>query len=130
MLKKTNFIKKKMDLSWYIKLNIMVMGFLFVVFMMKEVNSKSFKSKLDYIFSGAPTSVTRSSDRSSVTRSSRSVRIQVEPKERSIHTQIEPKERSIHTQVEPKESSIHTQIEPQKPIEKNIKDKPSKTKSP
>ena len=40
-----------MKLSWYIKLNIMVMGFLFVLFLMKQVQDPAFRAGLSRIFS-------------------------------------------------------------------------------
>ena len=40
-----------MGISWYIKLNIMVMGFLFVLFFMKQLSTSSFKAGLKNIFS-------------------------------------------------------------------------------
>ncbi len=43
--------KKKIGISWYIKLNIIVMGFLFVLFLMKQLNAPSFKAGLENIFS-------------------------------------------------------------------------------
>ena len=52
--------KKKMSVSWYIKLNIIVMGFLFVLFLMKQLNTSSFKAGLENIFSPAPSPHERS----------------------------------------------------------------------
>ncbi|MYE07762.1 MAG: hypothetical protein F4X95_03310 [Oligoflexia bacterium] len=46
--------KNKMEMSWYIKLNIMVMAFLFVLFLMKQINTSSFQAGLDNIFSSSP----------------------------------------------------------------------------
>ena len=43
--------KKKMGVSWYIKLNIIVMVFLFVLLLMKQLNTSSFKTSLENIFS-------------------------------------------------------------------------------
>ena len=42
-----------MDISWYIKLNIMVMGFLFVLFFIKQSNTSSFRQGLNNIFSSS-----------------------------------------------------------------------------
>ena len=38
--------RKKMELSWYIKLNIMVLGFLFVLLLMKQIRSPVFQDGL------------------------------------------------------------------------------------
>ena len=38
--------KKKIDVFWYVKLNIMVMGFLFVLFLIKQSNTPAFKMGL------------------------------------------------------------------------------------
>ena len=38
--------KKKVSLSWYIQLNLMVLGFLFVVFLVGQVKSPQFKNGL------------------------------------------------------------------------------------
>ncbi|MDE0118382.1 MAG: hypothetical protein OXM55_00035 [Bdellovibrionales bacterium] len=46
-------VKNKMGMSWYIKLNIMVMGFLFVVFLIKQINTSSFRNGLDHIFTSS-----------------------------------------------------------------------------
>ena len=43
--------KRKMGISWYIKLNIMVMGFLFVLFLIKQTNAPGFKAGLKRMFS-------------------------------------------------------------------------------
>ena len=41
---------KKMDVFWYVKLNIMVMSFLFVLFLIKQSNTPAFKAGLSNIF--------------------------------------------------------------------------------
>ena len=43
--------KKSVEISWYVKLNIMIMGFLFVVFIMKQIRAPSFQSGLSRLFS-------------------------------------------------------------------------------
>ncbi len=43
--------KRKIGISWYIKLNIMVMGFLFVLFLIKQTNTPGFKAGLKGVFS-------------------------------------------------------------------------------
>jgi len=45
-----------MELSWYIKLNILVISFLFVVFLIKKTNTTQFKQGLQSIFSGGQAS--------------------------------------------------------------------------
>ena len=44
------FHKKKMDISWYVKLNIMIMSFLFVLFFIKQLNTPTFKASLNRMF--------------------------------------------------------------------------------
>ena len=43
--------KKKMEVSWYVKLNIMVMAFLCILFLMKKLGTSSFQAGLNNIFS-------------------------------------------------------------------------------
>ncbi len=43
--------KKQMNLSWYIKLNILVMSFLFILFFMKQIRENSFQEGLNRLFS-------------------------------------------------------------------------------
>ena len=50
MKKKVKSIKK-VELSWYIKLNILVMSFLFVVFLIKQSNTNQFQQGLQAVFS-------------------------------------------------------------------------------
>ena len=52
--------KKKIGISWFIKLNVMVMGFLFVLFLIKELNTPSFKAGLENIFSSVHSQTERS----------------------------------------------------------------------
>ena len=66
--------KRKIGMPWYIKLNIMVMGFLFVLFFMKELNTSSFRAGLENIFS------------SKSSQSERSARIQLIPKKEEKET--------------------------------------------
>lgn len=47
---------KKLELAWYIKLNILVISFLFVVFLIKQTNTTQFKQGLQSVFSGGQTS--------------------------------------------------------------------------
>ena len=42
--------EKKVGISWYVKLNLMVMGFLCVLFLIKQINTSSFKVGLEHIF--------------------------------------------------------------------------------
>ena len=76
MEKYTDLIKekKRMGASWYIKLNIMVMGFLFVLFLMKQLNTSSFKAGLENIFSPGHS------------QHERSVRIKMVPKGKETKT--------------------------------------------
>ena len=39
-----------MDLAWYVKLNIMIMGFLFVLFLIKQSTTPAFKLGLQGLF--------------------------------------------------------------------------------
>ena len=50
MKKQFKFLKK-IELSWYIKLNILVMSFLFVVFLIKQSNTNQFQQGLQAVFS-------------------------------------------------------------------------------
>ena len=61
--------KRKGEFSWYIKLNIMIMSFLFVLFLIKQVNTSSFRTGLNNIFS-----------HTSPQQTERSVRIQINSK--------------------------------------------------
>ena len=42
---------KKLELAWYIKLNVLVISFLFIVFLIKQTNTTQFKQGLQSIFS-------------------------------------------------------------------------------
>ena len=42
--------KRKMELSWYVKLNIMIMSFLFILFLMKQIKSPLFQTGLSNLF--------------------------------------------------------------------------------
>ena len=46
-------MKKKLEISWYIKLNILIMGLLFVFLFMRQLNSHSFQIGLNSIFSSS-----------------------------------------------------------------------------
>ena len=50
-MKETIKPKKKMEVSWYVRLNIMVMAFLCVLFLMKKIGTSSFQTGLNNIFS-------------------------------------------------------------------------------
>ena len=43
-----------MSIAWYIKLNILVLAFLFVIFLMKEISSPTFKQGLKNLFKTSP----------------------------------------------------------------------------
>ena len=73
-----------MDLAWYIKLNIMVMGFLFVLFLIKQSNTPAFKLGLQGLFTEdkgrenkASTELTGDKKSSSVQNKGRKARIQI-----------------------------------------------------
>ena len=48
--------KKQMEVSWYIKLNIMVIGFLFVLFLIQKIQSPIFQAGLSRLFADSPSS--------------------------------------------------------------------------
>ncbi len=48
-----NTTKKKMEISWYVKLNIMVLVFFFVLVLIKRLNTPVFQAGLNNIFSPA-----------------------------------------------------------------------------
>ena len=43
-------ISKKMNITWYVRLNIMVISFLFVLFLIKQVQNPAFQRGLSHIF--------------------------------------------------------------------------------
>ena len=45
-----------MELAWYIRLNILVISFLFMLFLIKQTNTTQFKQGLQAIFSSNHTS--------------------------------------------------------------------------
>ena len=43
---------KKMNLAWYVKLNVLVLSFLFILFLIKQTNTTQFKQGLQAVFPG------------------------------------------------------------------------------
>ena len=64
-------MRKKIQISWYIKLNILTLGFLFIMLLMKEIKTVKFQSGLEAIFS-SPEAVKKE-------KINRPARIQVSP---------------------------------------------------
>ena len=64
-------------MAWYIKLNMMVMAFLFILFLMKQINTSAFRAGLDNIFT------------SSQSKAKAPVKIKIKPpenqREKSLH---------------------------------------------
>ena len=49
-------LKKQGDISWYVRLNIIILSFLFVLFLIKKVQSPVFQAGLNRLFTSPPSS--------------------------------------------------------------------------
>ena len=67
-------LPKKMEITWYVRLNIMVISFLFVLFLIKKVQDPNFQKGLSRIFANPSSSSLPSSG------NSRSAKIQIPKK--------------------------------------------------
>ena len=70
-------LPKKMNMAWYVRLNIMVISFLFVLLMIKQVQKPAFQKGLSHIFANPPASPAPPSD------NNRSAKIQLPEKAKS-----------------------------------------------